>query len=168
MRLGFWSVYLKHVQANYVHEQGLKNDTNQWAVASQLAVWRYVNGNWKYRNGRFHGTNINKKQRVYCERMRREVQKVLDSAPVVGKSGRHLMEAARTILTQPYRQQKAWISSVNVEVAKEKKRVAEQWRTETTQRRLEVLRQIRERGGRIARRVQQNVYRYFCLPEYLK
>ena len=93
---------------------------------------------------------------------------MLDNEPVVGRSGRHLMEAARTILMQPYRQQKAWIRIVNVEVAKEKKQVAEQWRKENTQQRLEVLRQIRERGGRIARRVQQNVYWYFCLPEYLK
>ena len=158
----------KHVQAHYVHERGLKQDANQWAVASQLAVWRYVNGNWKYRNGRVHGTNIDKKQRVYRERMRREVQEVLDNEPVVGRSGRHLMEVAQTILMQPYRQQKAWIRSVNVEVSKEKKRVVEKWREENTQRRLEVLRQIRERGGRIARRVQQNVYRYFSLPEYLK
>ena len=71
-------------------------------------------------------------------------------------------------MTQSYRQQKAWIRSINVEVAKEKKRVAEQWRQEHTQQRLEVLRDLRERGGQIAQRVQQNVYWYFCLPEYLK
>ena len=100
--------------------------------------------------------------------MRREVQDVLDNEPVVGRSGQHLMEAAQTILTQSYRQKKAWIRSINVEVAKEKKRVAEQWRKEHTQRQLEVIRQLRERGGRIARRVQQNVYRYFLLPEFLK
>ena len=101
--------------------------------------------------------------------MRREVQDVLDITElVVGRSGRHLMEAAQTILMQSYRQQKAWIRSINVEVAEEKKRVAEQWRKEHTQRRLEVIRQLRERGGQIARRVQQNVYRYFRLPEYLK
>ena len=100
--------------------------------------------------------------------MRREVQDVLDTEPVVGRSGRHLMEAAQTILMQSYRQQKAWIQSINVKVVKEKKRVAEQWRNKQTQQRLDVLRQIHERGGRIAQKVQQNVYWYFRLPEYLK
>ena len=63
VRLGFWSVQWKQVQAHYVHERGLKQDATQWAVDSQLAVWRYVNRNWKYRNGRVHGTNIDEKQR---------------------------------------------------------------------------------------------------------
>ena len=107
------------------------------------------------------------KQRVHRKRMRREVKSVLDTDPVVGISGWHLIEAAQTIMTQIYRQQKAWIQSINVEVAKEKKPVAEQWRQENTQRRLEVLRNLRERGGQIAQRVQQTVYRYFRLPDYL-
>ena len=62
-----------------------------------------------------------------------------------------------------------WIQSFNVEVAKEnKKQVAEQWRQEHTQQLLEVLRDLPERGGQIAQRVQQNFYWYFRLPEYLK
>ena len=108
-------------------------------MAAQLAVWRFVNGNWKYRNGRVHGRNDVEKQRVHQEWMRREVKGVLDKNPVVGISGRHLIEAAQTIMTQSYRHQKLWIRSLNVEVAKEKKQVAEQWQREYTQRRLEVL-----------------------------
>ena len=118
MRLGFWSTQWKHVQAHYAHERGIKQDAAHWAVASQLAEWRYVNRNWKYRNGRVYGSNIVEKQRVYRERMQREVQDVLDTEPVVGRSGQHLMEAAQTILMQNHRQQKAWIQSMNVEVAK--------------------------------------------------
>ena len=79
------------------------------------------------------------KQRAHCERMRQEVKSVIDTDPVVGISGRHLIEAAQTIMTQSYRHQKVWIRSLNVEVAKEKKQVAEQWQREYTQRRLEVL-----------------------------
>ena len=62
---------------------------------------------------------------MHCEQMRREVKSVLDTDPVLGRSGRHLMEAAQTIMTQSYRRQKAWIRSINVEVAKEKTSVAE-------------------------------------------
>ena len=116
-------------------------------MALQLAVWRYVNGNWKYQNERVHGCANEEKQRVHRERMRREVKSMLDTDPVVGRSGRHLMEAAQTILMQSYRRQKSWIRSINVEVTKEKKRVAEQCRQEHTQRRLEVLQNLRERGG---------------------
>ena len=107
VRLGFWSAQWKNVQAQYAQERGIKQDAAHWAVASQLAVWRFVNGNWKYRNGRVHGNNIVDRQRVHRERMRREVQDVLDTEPVVGRSGRHLMEAAKTTLMQSYRQQKA-------------------------------------------------------------
>ena len=91
----------------------------------QLAVWRFVNGNWKYQNGRVHGSNNVEKQRVHRERMRREVKSVLYTDPVVGIYGQHLIEATQTRMTQSYRQQKAWIQSINVEVTKEKKCVAE-------------------------------------------
>ena len=126
-----------------------------------------MNGNWKYRNGRVHGCTNEEKGRENRERMRQEVKSVLDTDPVVGQSGRHLMEAAQTILTKSYQRQKAWIQSINVEVAKEKKRVTEQWRQENTQRHLEVIHNLRESGRQIAQRVQQNFYWYFRLPDYL-
>ena len=92
----------KKLQANYTQERQIKQDASHWAVAAQLAVWRFVNGNWMYRNGRVHGCINEEKQRVHREQMRREVKSVLDTDPVVGRSGRHLMEVAQTILTQSY------------------------------------------------------------------
>ena len=48
VRLGFWLVQWENIQARYAQEQQIKQDAAHWAVAAQLAVWQFVNGNWEY------------------------------------------------------------------------------------------------------------------------
>ena len=62
LRLGFWSTQWKTVQALYIKERGLKQSEIKWATMAQLAVWKYVLGNWTYRNSQVHGETRDEQQ----------------------------------------------------------------------------------------------------------
>ena len=145
----------------------MKTDTGTWAAAAQLIVWTYVKSNWTYRNKRVHGSTEAEKRSKHRERMRSKIEEIFNDNPDVGSTGRHLLDDKNDVLKMRYQQQKAWVRSVYVEVEKETKRRNEEWRTVDTQRRLAVLRTVKEQRGQVERRVQQNAYRYFRLPAAL-
>ena len=99
--------------------------------------------------------------------MLQRVTEVLERQPQVGSSGRHLLDDHDKVKQMRYRQQRAWLRSVSAEDAKEKKRLKEEWRETTTQRQLEVLREISSKQHATERRTQQQMYRYVRLPEPL-
>ena len=155
------------MQAEYIEQRGLRRNPGTWTVEAQLAVWKYVRGAWQYRNGRVHGTTNEEKKSKHREQMLQRVTEVLERQPQVGSSGSHLLDDHDKVKQMRYRQQRAWLRSVSAEEAKERKRVKEEWRETTTQRRLEVLRELSSTRHATERRTQQQMYRYFRLPEPL-
>ena len=99
--------------------------------------------------------------------MLQRVTEVLERQPQVGSLGSHLLDDHDKVKQMRYRQQRAWLRSVSAEEAKERKRVKEEWRETTTQRRLEVLRELSSTRHATKQRTQQQMYRYFRLPEPL-
>ena len=93
--------------------------------------------------------------------MRKKVSDVLDTNPVVGVTGHHLLVPTAKLVAMSCRSQRAWLRSLQVEVDKEEKRRMELWKINDTQRQMAALRVIHKKGEQFAQWSQQTVTRYF-------
>ena len=155
-QLGFWAKEWRGVQTAYAKERGRRSDGNTWDPKAQLVLWKYVLSLWQHRNEVVHGKDYEERRRLRCEAMRKKVEDVLKNPPVLGPSGKHLLEIT-DIKEKGHRAQKDWLRSVMIEVGKEQRQRTSVQQQQETKERLAKLRTTTENGHKVNVRKQTSI-----------
>ena len=120
-----------------------------------------------HQNGVVHGNSEEERRTKFREKMRKTVDDMLADVPEVESSRRHLFEDVQKVRRMRYRQQKAWTRNVYIEIEKEKQRKREESRSMDIQQQMVTLRAIGRGLQTVHKRRQQQIMRYFTLPQPL-
>ena len=108
-------------------------------------VWKYIDGQWKFRNGLIHGANEEEQREIERERLEQQASDLYDNRPDVGKRKALFTQTKAQILRKNILHLKTWIDNVTIAERAEKRRRERVKKSKTTIRYWLVARQQNKR-----------------------